>query len=763
MEQTFYISENISRNGETKFGIFQNKRYERILDSSEQFSNPSKYILLYDLKPNSKYKLNIKNFDSIISIVGRNVDLINKIEKKYDIELPILRNILSHLLTIQGGGIELIKTSEKHLIDQFITQELCLLGIDVRKYTQDEIDKINMENKIKTEKNIESMFDKINKSLDDIQNQEDELKFKPYHYQNEVLNNLKEFMEIKTGKLLWACGLGKTYMSLFICHHINSKNILICVPSKNLLDQFNQSVKNLFGIIPFKNYSEGNNIKDIIESLQNNKLNVVISTYQSVSKLINYLNEDFFFDIKIADECHHLVSIKSNYLNSLNNDSNHFNKFFDIPSKYTLFMTATEKNYDSKSKEVFTMNDREQFGCTIDKKSIKWAIENKKITDYNIVCIHNKLSLINSIIENLNLKLLIEQYNKNKLQSNNINKEDFKINDKELFMAAFCALKMIKESKSKHMLIYTNKCYSSDIIEMIIKQLIDKKIFTINGLYNKSLTSKTFKYNDIMDFTEEIESFKNSTFGIISCVYIFGEGFDLPTLDSVVIAEKMSTEIRIVQSCMRPNRLDSNNPNKVGQIIIPLNSSQIDEKVKMVIKNMSIDDDMIEQKIKFFKLAMNKKTDKNEYYYENKVKFKSNKILLNQLILDIYKSGSFGKELTLEKEYQLYQDIVLRKKFLTVKEYLDSDMEHKKPPVYFMGVWKDWYEFLGIDTSEWIDNKIEWSKYCKEKNINNAKQYIDFINENKDNNIPPEPEYFYPNFKGITNELVTKKYRYIKK
>jgi len=80
-------------------------------------------------------------------------------------------------------------------------------------------------------------------------------------------------------------------------------------------------------------------------------------------------------------------------------------------------------------------------------------------------------------------------------------------------------------------------------------------------------------------------------------------------------------------------------------------------------------------------------------------------------------------------------------------------MEHMNPQIYFNGVWNSWYEFIGIDTSEWIDNKIEWSKYCKEKNINNATQYFDFINENLDNKLPPEPEYFYPNFKGITNEI----------
>ena len=130
MEQTLYVSQNLSRQEETKFGVFFNKRYERILDSSEQFSHPSQYIYLYDLKPTNAYKLNIRNLDDIISHISRDLNILEAIEKLYNINLPILRKISIHLLNNEGG-VELIKTSKKDLIDQFVTKELELLGIDV--------------------------------------------------------------------------------------------------------------------------------------------------------------------------------------------------------------------------------------------------------------------------------------------------------------------------------------------------------------------------------------------------------------------------------------------------------------------------------------------------------------------------------------------------------------------------------------------------------------------------------------------------------
>ena len=93
MVQTLYISKNNSRPLEIKFGVFHNNRYERILDSHEQFSNYSEYIYLYDLRITPNFKLNINEFDDIISYIGRDVKLIEAVEKSYQIKLPTLRKI----------------------------------------------------------------------------------------------------------------------------------------------------------------------------------------------------------------------------------------------------------------------------------------------------------------------------------------------------------------------------------------------------------------------------------------------------------------------------------------------------------------------------------------------------------------------------------------------------------------------------------------------------------------------------------------------
>lgn len=563
-----------------------------------------------------------------------------------------------------------------------------------------------------------------------------ELLLEPFNYQQKVLDNLQEFTRTKKGKILWACGLGKTYMSLFICHKLKMNKILICVPTLYLVEQFYNSVKNMFGYEGLCLHQNGDNIKIIKTSLENNKINIIISTYHSAWKL-----EEYNFDIKIGDESHHLVSeVKSE-------DKKSFDKFHNIKSNYTLFMTATEKNIkNNRTDNFFTMSNEEAFGCLIDKKSVKWAIENKKITDYEVVCLQNSSIEIKNIMEQIKLNIIINKITKDKI-----------INKEELFFAAYSALKMISEGKSYHILVYTNKCYSADIIESIIDSLLENNIFKNldqDDIYNKSLTSK----KDII-LDDEILEFKTYKYGIIPCVYIFGEGVDIPKLDSVIIAEKMTTEIRIVQSCLRPNRLNKNNPDKKAKIIIPLNIGKIDDKLKIIINHLANEDDIVEQKIQVFKV-IDKKTKKNDLEYSHKINMKLSKSSLNKIILDLYKSNAFGKELTLQKEFELYQEKVLLKGFKTVKEYQDSQIDNKieKPDIHFNGVWTNWFDFLGIYTTEWIDNILNWKKYCQDKGIKNTTDYYEKLDES----LPPEPEYYYPNFKGINKELGKKKYRFVR-
>ncbi len=51
------------------------------------------------------------------------------------------------------------------------------------------------------------------------------------------------------------------------------------------------------------------------------------------------------------------------------------------------------------------MDNRELFGDYIDIKSIKWAIDNKKITDYKLLILKNDINDVNNIINSLGINI----------------------------------------------------------------------------------------------------------------------------------------------------------------------------------------------------------------------------------------------------------------------------------------------------------------------------------------------------------------------
>jgi superfamily II DNA or RNA helicase len=731
MKFLYIIQELDSNYG--KYGICNENNSRRILSGQTYYKNKIKIHNLYKIKSNSNYEL-YTNFDDIIKFIGKYLDKIKLVENTYNIKLPILRE-LNNFLINGDGGTELFKIEGIDILNNFIRNELHLFKLTITECSKDEINSIEEEIKqynIKKNKKNNDIFNRIFGKLDILN-----LNIKPKgQHQIELYNNLEIFKKDKIGQLIWCCGLGKTFMSLMICYKLICKKILICVPSIYLLKQFEKSVKKAFGITPICLYGESKNKKDIYKINKDNII-IVLSTYHSCKKILDEINNEVIFDIKIGDEAHHLVT------SSKDEDKFTFDKFHKIKSKYTLFMTATQKEITNSN--TYTMSNKEQFGPIIDSRNIDWAIKNNCITNYNIVCIMNSNDEIDNIYNSIDFKLIC--------------KDNIKCNKKELFFAAYNALKSINDGLVTHLLVYTNKQDTADIVEKIINILIDKYIFeNINKdiLYNKSLHS-----NSNVKLNNEVKNFKNTTFGIISCVFIFGEGFDLPKLNGVVIGEKMTADIRIVQSCLRPNRLEEGNPNKKAYIIIPSNINKVDDKIQLVLNEMIKEDKNIIQKIKFVKTKKGKKILKE--ISNKKIKINNCKESLARLKLNLYNNGCFGKTISIEDEYNYNKDLIKRMEFKSVKEYKDKDFPDKikNADAHFYKIWKNWFDYLSIDTSEWIKNKYEFIRYCKDNDINSTTDYYNYICNHKC--LPPEPEYFYNNFSNLNDELGYRKYIYGKR
>jgi predicted helicase len=656
-----------------------------------------------------------------------------------------------------GSGTEFYNRCIVSLIEPYLKK----LNVEYKVLTKEEIELMNRCERLMNIPNIDiikSAFNKIN--LRDIIQQFKNKRINkclnvtmtPSQHQQYVLQTIERFYDVNNiGKIIWACGLGKALLSILIVKLLKFKSIVFGVPSNNLQNQIKNEILKIFPNktnILFIGGIENDGIKSTTDKRQimeflNDKLNgnlepkFIITTYHSCHLLAD---NNIAVDFKIGDEAHHLVGIERE-------ENKGFRSFHKINTVKSLFMTATEKTIDAlTNKGIYCMDDESIFGKYIDNKSVHWAIENKKITDYNILVLKNTEDEVDEILSSLKLNVF----------------------NKEIFMSCYMCLKSFeKYTDLTHLLIYTNNTENSELAKKYIDDILSLNILSIsqNRIYNNALHSKNCKNID-----DELSKFKEASYGIISCVYIFGEGFDLPKLNGVCIAGNMQSEIRIVQYLLRPNRLELNNPNKKAYVIIPYidtNDWEIEnksyEKVRTIVSQMRNVDENIEQKI-FISLRNKPKTDepnkepKEGIVYED-YDFEENSEELNKIKLRLRYSKALGSKCTEEQdEYNYVKSINSSLKIKSKKEYIDSNDGHSNfidyPEEYFKrkGVWNGWYDFMGFDTTKFIQSKYEWINFCKEKNIKSLDEYFTCCEEYEF--LPKEPYDFYSHFTNIANELL---------
>jgi hypothetical protein len=117
-----------------------------------------------------------------------------------------------------------------------------------------------------------------------------------------------------------------------------------------------------------------------------------------------------------------------------------------------------------------------------------------------------------------------------------------------------------------------------------------------------------------------------------------------------------------------------------------------------------------------------------------------------------------GSKFTEEQdEYNYVRSINLRLNIQSKQEYTDKKVKHCNfidfPEEYFKskGVWNNWYDFMGVDISKFIQSKQEWILFCKEKSIQTLIDYNIYCKNN--DVLPKEPAEFYKDFTNIPSEL----------
>lgn len=599
------------------------------------------------------------------------------IEKMGIIE-RLLQNEFCELNIKYNAGTEFYNKKIITLIEPYLIK----LGIKYIKLSKQEISDLTRCNRVrKTIKkiNIYSLIHilKSNRTNKQI------VPYIPRNDQNIIIRkSFTHFQQYDKGLLILMCGVGKTLISLWTTQKLKLNTILIGVPNILLLKQWEKVICNLFQNIPYLIVSSGIDVNNIISFLEKDKKCIVITTYASSYKVYTATQQlGFVFDMKINDEVHHLTT------KNIREESKTYINMLKIKSKKQLSLTATLKLLESKEnqrdEDLIISNDNiEYFGEVIDRKSMLWAINKNIICDY----------VIQTIITN-------EEQLEQKLPRFYMIKE----NDKRLFLSAFACLKSIFEEHSHHLLIYSNKKENSLKLIQYIKMLLDDNYFDIADLYysnyHSEMSSKEQK--------EIIKNFEKAKFGIITCVYCLGEGWDFPLLDGVVFAENMSSNIRIVQSALRASRKNKNDINKKTKIILPIlnkdnwieNNENPDlKKVREVIYQMGLEDETITQKIKVFRIDIEKQKPKPKEKEEREQVDEFGEYddeLTQKLILKTIKRTA------LATTYEKARKIIAGKNIKNKEEYFElcerDNRLSKEPEIVFKGQFTNWIEYLSIE------------------------------------------------------------------
>lgn len=438
------------------------------------------------------------------------------------------------------------------------------------------------------------------------------------HQQTAVDKVHKYFETADRGKLIMACGTGKTFTSLKIAEKETDSNglILFLVPSIALLGQTlrewtAQSDKPIYPICicsdaksTQKEENDGSivdlalpastdpaNISKQYVAAKNKQsehggMIVVFSTYQSIdvisqaqTQINGWENNSFIFDLVVCDEAHRTTGV---ILNDKKEAA--FTKIHDntcIQAKKRLYMTATPRLYTDASKQkaqegnaiLCSMDDPVIYGDEIYRIGFGEAVKLDLLSDYKVLILTIKEDQIPAALQNV-----IKDQN-NEIDTDDVSKligcinalskrvleTDESFNDDKAPMhtaVAFC--QNIKISKKIANMFNQHKDdYYDSLTQEERAKLVGVYADHIDGSMGASERNKK------LDWLKNVSQDSRDCH-ILCNVKCLSEGVDVPSLDAVMFLSAKNSQVDVVQSVGRVMRKSKTTDKKYGYIIIPI-------------------------------------------------------------------------------------------------------------------------------------------------------------------------------------------------
>lgn len=423
------------------------------------------------------------------------------------------------------------------------------------------------------------------------------------------------------GKLIMACGTGKTFTSLRIAENETGGRglVLFLVPSIALLGQtlrswLQQALEPMMAVCicsdpqvskqTEKNDNDTTSVVDlalpastdvpsIVKQLQHARrhnaegLTVVFSTYQSIDvisraqQLLLKETDDAFgtFDLIICDEAHRTTGVtlkdetESAFVRVHNNDFLRAVRRIYMTATPRLYTDETKKRAEENSAVLCSMDDRSMYGDEIYRIGFGEAVKQELLSDYKVLILavgekditptlQNALTREDGTIDADDPSKLIGCINALSKKVLGADEEFVKGSDPLPMRRAVAFCSSIKASKAIANAFTDYKdLYMEDIREEDRATMVDVIAHHVDGSM-----SATKRDEELMWLKEQPENERECR--MLTNARCLSEGVDVPSLDAVVFISPKNSQVDVVQSVGRVMRRSEGK--KYGYIIIPV-------------------------------------------------------------------------------------------------------------------------------------------------------------------------------------------------
>ena len=440
------------------------------------------------------------------------------------------------------------------------------------------------------------------------------------HQQTALEATVAGLKEADRGKLIMACGTGKTFTSLKIAEKQVGKGgrVLFLVPSLALLSQSltewshesevplhcfavcsdsdvgkkntgknDDAIQMLVHELPYPATTNSKRLAENIKKRHDGEhMTVVFSTYHSI-EVMNKAQHDYGledFDLIICDEAHRTTGATYE-----GDDESAFVRVHDaayIKSAKRLYMTATPRIYGNNAKTVaerdsvalYSMDDKSLYGEELHVITFSEAVSRDLLVDYKVIVLAVEESHINRKLQSLladeNNQLRVDDAAKivgcwKALAKIGLQEGGTEETSEPMKRAvAFC--QVIEPSVGKK----THKVSSKSIAEMF--QAVVEAYQDAEGIEDEArLTCEAEHVDGGMNAGEKDsklnwlkEPAQDGVCRILSNVRCLSEGVDVPALDAVLFLTPRNSQVDVVQSVGRVMR--KANGKQRGYVVLPV-------------------------------------------------------------------------------------------------------------------------------------------------------------------------------------------------